>query len=205
MAVLQVFGKCPVEIDALMMLVINGDIKSLYFFINLVGPGSSAHCLLGAALMCILTSSTLTSLEELKWKFPQLGNCGVNEVPSRMSFTFFSIKSRYSCAEKSGVALYFSSPSNVLTDFQVLRASGAAADIFDLQYAEDFACDNRPDWWRADVHASRDWLCGATATKIRSRRSTFFRIILDSSSNHGLWLRWRTVTLTTECICQEDC
>ena len=27
MAVFQVVGKCPVEIDALMLLVINGDIK----------------------------------------------------------------------------------------------------------------------------------------------------------------------------------
>ena len=66
MAVFQVVGKCSVEIDALMMLIINGDIKSLHFFINQFGPGSSAHCLLGAALMCIYTSSTLTSLKELK-------------------------------------------------------------------------------------------------------------------------------------------
>ena len=144
MAVFQVVGKCPIEIDALLLLVINVDMKSLHFIINQVGSGSSAHCLLGAALMCILTSSTLTSLKELKLKFTQLVNCGaeVNEVSSQISFTFFSIKSRYSCAEKSGVALDFSSPSNVLTDLQVLWAAGAAADIFDLQYAEDFTCDN---------------------------------------------------------------
>ena len=72
-----------------------------------------------------------------------------------------------------------------------LRASGAAADIFDLQYVDD----NRRDWRRADLHASRDYVV-RQRRKVLSRRLTFLRVILDSS-NHGLWLRWRTVTSTT--------
>ena len=80
---------------------------------------------------------------------------------------------------------WLSSPSNVLTDFQVLRTPGTAADIFDLQYADDFTCDNRRDWRRADVHASRDSVV-RRRRKILSRRRAVFRVIFDSSSNQGL-------------------
>ena len=56
-----------------------------------------------------------------------------DEVAWRVSSTFFLVKSRCSCEEKSAVTLDLSSPSSVPTDFQVVRTTDPAADIFGFQ------------------------------------------------------------------------
>ena len=70
-----------------------------------------------------------------RWQLEMLTNSGGtdDEVAWRVSFTFFLMKSRYYCAEKSAVTLDLSSPSSMSTDFQVVRTTDPAADIFDFQ------------------------------------------------------------------------
>ena len=66
MECLKLDGNVPVESDKLTMLVIVGAMTDEICLRRYIGIGSRSHCLLGASLISLVTSSTVAGLKKVK-------------------------------------------------------------------------------------------------------------------------------------------